>query len=87
MAKRIKTIFDSIGADVPSGRLQEVIAALKNPDRTAYRLSSGNFSAGYILQEWPNRPSMARSIRMQESGPSKSTNWKAVLKLEASEGY
>jgi hypothetical protein len=86
MAKRVRTMFDAIGG-VPFGRLSEVIAVLKSPERTAYRPYTAGFSDKYTFQEWPNRPSMARSIRMQESREHKPTDWKPVIKLEPTEGY
>lgn len=54
-----------------------------HPERTAKR------DSGYdvTFQEWPNRASMAKSIRMQESGPSTGKNWRAIVPLEQTEGY
>lgn len=55
------------GAEVPLGRMAEARTALRNADRTAYRAAGGGVGAGFVFQEWPNRASMARSIRMQEA--------------------
>ena len=58
-----------------------------NPDRTAYRLGR-SLDFDYYFQVWPNRQSMARSIRMQQSRPSNpALDWIAVIKLSDGEGY
>lgn len=71
---------------IPLGRLQEHIASLPAPERTAYRAGVGIFS-DYTFQTWPNRESMARSIRMQQRRASHATDWKAVQPLSDGEGY
>jgi hypothetical protein len=68
----------------PLGRMNEL--KHDHPERTAYRHGSGMF-ADIIFQIWPNRQSMARSIRMQEKSEPKQTNWKAVRALTPGEGY
>ena len=57
-----------------------------NPERTARKTAHGFCNFDVVFQEWPNRPAMARSIRMQErSGvPNK---WKACQALRETEGY
>lgn len=71
---------------IPLGRLTEYIATLPAPERTAYRSGPGVFS-DYTFQTWPNRESMARSIRMQERREHHATDWKAVQPLSDGEGY
>ena len=69
-------------------RLHEVRSECRNPERSAYR-ERGDFARGVYaeVQEWPNRESMARSIRMQDRGPSRPDHWRAVLPLSPGEGY
>ncbi|MFA5380004.1 MAG: hypothetical protein WC455_29860 [Dehalococcoidia bacterium] len=55
----------------------------EHPERTAKR------SCGWdvMFQVWPNRPSMVRSIRMQEKREYRQDNWKAVVEPRETEGY
>ena len=53
------------------------------PERTARKVIGWD----YIYQVWPNRESMAKSIRMQESRASHLADWKAVVPLTDGEGY
>ena len=55
------------------------------PERTARR-SGKSFDSDVQFQVWPNRPSMARSIRMQESAGSMD-QWRAIVPLTDGEGY
>lgn len=71
---------------VPLGRLRETLDTLSDPERWAYKSGPGAF-ADYTLQQWPNRASMARTIRMQERGAPRADRWRAVVKLETAEGY
>lgn len=71
---------------VALGRLRETLDALPNPERWAYKAGPGAF-ADYTLQQWPNRASMVRTIRMQERGVPRADHWRAVVKLETTEGY
>lgn len=57
-----------------------------NPERTAQRYGNGIFS-DLVFQVWPNRKSMARSIRMQEKGPSRPDHWRPLVKLTDGEGF
>ena len=55
------------------------------PERTA-RKSTPNWDMAF--QVWPNRASMARSIRMQERGQEVGqVIWKACVALTPGEGY
>lgn len=69
---------------VPLGRLSEV--KHEHPERTAMKQGYGMFP-DYIFQVWPNRQSMAKTIRMQEKRESTQHDWKAVIKLSDGEGY
>jgi hypothetical protein len=71
-----------------SARFSEARAAgkIENAERTAYRSGSG-LDFDYYLQVWPNRASMARSIRMQERGGHNWDSWIAVIPLSDGEGY
>jgi len=55
------------------------------PERTAYRVISG--LADDCYQVWPNRASMARSVRMQQSRAAHRGDWVAMVKLSDTEGY
>lgn len=58
----------------------------KYPERTARKDGTGmNFDVTY--QVWPNRQSMAKSIRMQERRERHSDDWRACVKLSDGEGY
>lgn len=58
----------------------------KNPERTARKEGSGmNFDVTF--QVWPNRASMAKSIRMQQKREAHSTDWRPIVKLTDGEGY
>jgi hypothetical protein len=58
----------------------------EHPERTAYRHGSGmNFDV--YFQVWPNRASMAKSIRMQQRREPRQGDWKAVIPLKDGEGY
>ena len=59
---------------------------LEHPERTARRAGVGVF-ADDVYQVWPNRASMARTIRMQECGKNFVKAWKAVIPLLPGEGY
>lgn len=59
-----------------------------HPDRTAQR-AGVNWDSDVEFQVWPNRQSMARSIRMQERSPHNGLGgkWKALVPLTTGEGY
>lgn len=56
------------------------------PERTARR-SGSSIGSDVEFQVWSNRAAMARSIRMQESGPQTWRTWRAVVPLTETEGY
>jgi hypothetical protein len=72
-----------------AARFSEERAAgkIENAERTAYKNSASFLNFDLILQVWPNRASMARSIRMQEKREPRHNDWKAVVPLGMSEGY
>ncbi len=58
----------------------------EHPERTARKTGRG-FDGLVTFQTWPNRESMARSIRMQQSRAPKSDDWKACVALKDGEGF
>jgi hypothetical protein len=57
-----------------------------HPERTARKSGTGmNFDITF--QVWPNRPSLARTIRMQERGEHRGDHWRACVPLSQTEGY
>lgn len=74
---------------VPPGRAIEYEATLPHPERTARRTvtSADPMNMDLHYAEWPNRPSMAKTIRMQQSGENFRNAWRAVQALGQTEGY
>jgi hypothetical protein len=58
-----------------------------NPERTAYKNSTGFLNFDVVFKVWPNRASLAKTIRMQEKREFRRDDWKAVVPLGQSEGY
>ena len=58
----------------------------EHPERTA-RSAGKSWDSQVVFQTWPNRASMAKSIRMQQAGPSMPHHWKACVPLTETEGY
>jgi hypothetical protein len=58
----------------------------EHPERTA-RKSGSNMDFDVTFQVWPNRESMARSIRMQQRGAHRSYHWRPCVPLSDGEGY
>lgn len=56
------------------------------PERTAKKSGLG-LGSDVTFQVWPNRESMARSIRMQQNRMHKSTDWVALVPLKDWEGF
>jgi len=56
-------------------------------ERTAYRPCHGHLNFDVYLQTWPNRASMAKSIRMQGKRMPNNFDWRAIIKLNDGEGY
>jgi len=56
------------------------------PERTARKASVAMFGDD-TFQVWPNRASMARSIRMQQRRPSRADDWRPLVPLSDGEGY
>jgi hypothetical protein len=59
----------------------------EHPERTARRSHTGALDFDVDFQVWPNRASMAHSIRMQEKSAPRSGNWHACTPLRETEGY
>lgn len=58
----------------------------EHPERTARKSGSGlNFDVTF--QVWPNRASMAKTIRMQERRAHQSGDWRPCVALSPGEGY
>ena len=71
----------------PLGRVSEL--KHDHPERTASRSLPGVFGE-VQFQVWPNRASMARSIRMQQGRGTPTSgfgDWHAMVKLSDGEGY
>jgi hypothetical protein len=58
----------------------------EHPERTAYH-PGGGLDFDNHFQVWPNRASMARSVRMQQKRERHSDDWVPVVKLSDGEGY
>ena len=58
----------------------------EHPDRTARKANDG-LDMDITYQVWPNRASMARSVRMQQRGTPRASHWRPVVKLSDTEGY
>lgn len=53
------------------------------PERTALKVVGWD----YQYQVWPNRESMAKSIRMQQKRAPHQSDWRALVALGDGEGY
>lgn len=71
---------------IPFGRQTETIAQLDQPELWAKR-SGLSWDSPYTFQKWPNRQSLAKSIRMQQNRASRQDDWKAIVPLTLGEGY
>lgn len=58
----------------------------EHPERTA-RKYIGLFAETAVFQVWPNRPSMAKTIRMQQKREHRSDDWNPCVPLTIAEGY
>ena len=58
-----------------------------HPERTARRDHTATLDFNVTFREWPNRASMAHSIRMQQKRGSRRDDWRAVVPLRETEGY
>lgn len=56
-----------------------------HPDRTA--ASHGPLFSDIRYQVWPNRQSMARSVRMQQRREPRQDDWRPLVKLTDTEGF
>ena len=53
----------------------------------ARRGAAGFLNFDVVFQVWPNRPSLARSVRMQERREHRQDDWRPCVKLRETEGY
>lgn len=60
--------------------------APEHPERTARKSGSG-IDFDVTFQVWPNRASLAKSIRMQQKRENRADDWRACVKLTDGEGY
>jgi hypothetical protein len=49
----------------------------EHPERTAYRNAGTGLNFDVIFQVWPNRPSMLKTIEIQDRRASYWADWKA----------
>jgi hypothetical protein len=75
MAKILGTIY-------PPER-QVFVDRLKHPERTAMK-TIGN---QYLFSEWPNRESLAKTVRLQQQRGTRSGDWRPVIALSTEEGF
>ena len=59
----------------------------EHPERTATRQAGSGLNFDIIYQVWPNRPSMAKSIRMQQRREKRAGDWSPIVNLSDGEGY
>lgn len=58
----------------------------EHPERTAKKSGSGlNFDVTF--QVWPNRQTMAKSIRMQQRRAARPSDWRPCIALTDGEGH
>jgi len=58
-----------------------------HPERTARRSAGTGLNFDVVFQVWPNRKSLAKSIRMQQKRESRWSDWRACVPLTDGEGY
>lgn len=68
----------------PLGRCHEL--KHEHPERTAQQTLPGLWG-DVQFQVWPNRASMAKSIRMQQKRAAKHGDWTPLIPLTDGEGY
>ena len=66
---------------------QAIEHAPEHPERTARRHAEGFLNFDVTFQVWPNRPSLARTVRMQQAGERRADDWHPVIPLRETEGY
>lgn len=58
----------------------------EHPERTARQTAANGWDV--VFQVWPNRPSMVKTIRIQERGAGLGSKvWRACVPLRETEGY
>jgi len=58
-----------------------------HPERTARRSAGTGLNFDVVFQVWPNRKSMAKTIRMQQQREPRGGDWYSVVSLSDGEGY
>lgn len=56
------------------------------PERTAYRVAA-TLGTDDFYRVWPNRESMARTIRMQQQREARRDDWRPMVPLSTTEGF
>ena len=51
-----------------------------NPDRTGYRFATREIGSDLLIQEWPNRAALRKTIEMQEKRERDILDWRMVQK-------
>ncbi|KKW13245.1 MAG: hypothetical protein UY48_C0003G0067 [Candidatus Gottesmanbacteria bacterium GW2011_GWB1_49_7] len=59
----------------------------EHPERTATKSLPLSSSMDVVYQVWPNRKSMAKTIRMQQQREPRGGDWYSVVSLSDGEGY
>ncbi len=72
---------------VPFGRIHEEVAKLTEDKKTRAAISHGlRLGENSTIKVWPDRKSMAKTIRREEKS-SPTSRWKPIVKLGDGEGY
>lgn len=56
-------------------------------ERAASKSAGGGMNFDVVVQWWPSRESMARTVRMQQKREYRFGDWNPVVKLADGEGY
>lgn len=96
----MKTVTMSFGRSVEFRREMELsrkerTAIKSHPAGRGRRLHQGRHGLWFVqeshwdvtFQTWPNRASMAKSIRMQQQREYRNDDWRALVPLTDIEGY
>ena len=58
----------------------------EHPDRTARKSAEGHLNFDVVFQVWPNRASLAKTVRIQQKAGASNT-WRPCVALRETEGY
>ena len=71
-----------------AARFSEMVrAGLIEAERAASKSAGGGMNFDVVVQWWPSREAMARTVRMQQKRAGRSDDWRPVVKLSDGEGY